>query len=104
MASLSVLSKEYLEKKGYTVEKVEHYNTFSHRRIDLLGVGDLLALNGKEILLVQVTSRANLSARQKKGRESEKLALWVMAGAKFILHGWDKHEGRWRLEERSLET
>ena len=101
--SLSVLSKKYLEGKGYVVEKVEHFNFFAKIRMDLLGVGDLLALDGKELLLVQVTSRAHLAERAEKAKNCEKLKLWLSAGGKFILHGWDKVKNRWRLEERLLE-
>jgi hypothetical protein len=100
--SLSVLSKKYLEKKGYTVEKTEHFNFFAKKRFDLLGVGDLIALNGKENLLVQTTSRDHLSERRKKANESEKLKLWLSAGGSFILHGWDKYKNRWRVKELSL--
>lgn len=99
MTSLTVLSKKYLEKLGYTVERVEHFNFYSKRRIDLLGVGDLLALNGKELLLVQVTSRENISHRRTKIRDSRKLKLWISAGGKMVIHGWDKPQHRWRLKE-----
>jgi len=100
--SLSTLSKKYLEEKGYTVEKTEHFNFFAKKRFDLLGVGDLIALNGKEILLVQVTSRNNLSTRSVKASESEKLKLWLSAGGLFVLHGWDKYKNRWRIKEMTL--
>lgn len=101
--SLTVLSSNYLRKQGYTVEKVEYFNYYAKVRIDLLGVGDLLALNGKDLLLVQVTSRSNLSARRKKSLKSDKLKLWLSAGGSFILHGWDKPEHRWRLKEEVLK-
>ena len=103
MTSLTVLSKRYLEKQGYTVERVEHFNFYSKRRVDLLGVGDLLALNGSDLLLVQVTSRGNISHRRKKMRESRKLKLWLSAGGKMVIHGWDKPEHRWRLKEEFYE-
>ena len=97
------MSKKYLEDKGYTVEKTEYFNFFSKRRMDLLGIGDLLALNGKEILLVQVTSRDNLSTRRRKARENEKLKLWLKAGGNFILHGWDNYKRRLRIKEMKMK-
>jgi len=100
--SLTVLSKRYLEKQGYTVELVEYYHYYKKRRIDLLGIADLLCLNGKELLLVQVTSRGHLSDRRKKAKESEKLKLWLAAGGKIIFHGWDMPKFRWRLKEQEL--
>ena len=100
--SLTVLSKRLLEKEGYTVERVEYWNSFTHHRVDLLGIADLLALNGKDLLLVQVTSRDNLSARRHKASESDKLKLWLAAGGKIIFHGWDKPEYRWRIKIEEL--
>ena len=101
--SLTVLSSRHLERAGYTVERVEHYNWYTKRRVDLLGVGDLLALNGKELLMVQVTSRSNLSHRQRKAEKSDKLKLWISAGGKLVFHGWDKPKFRWRLKEIQYE-
>jgi hypothetical protein len=100
--SLTPLSKNILEKEGYTVERVEHFNWFTKRRVDLLGVADLIALNGKEILLVQVTSRNHLSTRRKKAKESDKLKLWLKAGGKIIFHGWDKKDRKWRIKTENL--
>jgi hypothetical protein len=100
--SLTPLSKHLLEKEGYTVERVEHFNWFTKRRIDLLGVADLIALNGKELLLVQVTSRHNLSSRRTKALASDKLKLWLKAGGTIIFHGWDKYKNRWRVEIQNI--
>lgn len=97
-----MLSKHYLEKLGYVVERVEYFNFYTKHRVDLLGVADLLALNGNEILLVQVTSRDNLSHRYKKSVASDKLKLWLKAGGKIVFHGWDKPSSRWRIEIREL--
>jgi hypothetical protein len=93
-----MLSRHYLEKQGYVVERVEYFNFYTKHRVDLLGVADLLALNGKELLLVQVTSRDHLSTRRKKASVSDKLKLWLQAGGKFSLHGWDKPKYRWRIK------
>lgn len=104
MVSLSVKSKDYLVKNGYTVEKTEHYNYFTKRRTDLLGIADLIALDGKDILLVQVTSRGNILARSKKAKNEVKLRLWMAAGGKFEIHGWDKYKSRWRLKRVNIDN
>ena len=95
---LNPRAKKQLEKLGYTVEKVEYWNSFAFRRIDFLGVGDLIALKEGEALIVQVTSRANISSRRNKALASDKLKLWLtVAGCDFIIMGFDKKEnGRWR--------
>ena len=103
--SLTMLSRKKLVKEGYdVVEKVEHFNSYTRRMNDLLGVGDLLALNGKELLLIQVTSRGHLSTRRKKALASDKLPLWLSAGGKFRLEGWQKYGYRWRVKIIDLDN
>lgn len=97
-ASTTTLSKKYLEKKGYTVERVEYWNSFTHHRVDFLGVADLIALDGTRLLLVQVTSRNSMSTRRNKSLKSEKLKLWLSAGGEILFHGWDKPAHRYRLK------
>ena len=101
--SLTVLSKRLLEKEGYIVERVEYWNSYTMHRVDLLGVADLLALNGKELLLVQTTSRSNLSSHRKKCQASEKLKLWLSAGGRLIIHVWDKPTSRWRVKIEEIK-
>ena len=57
---------KYLRDQGYTVAIVEHYNCFTKRRHDLFGFADLLAIRENEVMLVQVTSGTNVSARDRK--------------------------------------
>jgi hypothetical protein len=96
--SLSVKSGEYLKGFSYFVAKTETFNMFSGTRKDLFSIGDLLAINGKEILLVQVTSRGNISARKKKAEGNILLQVWLLSGGVFEIHGWDKYNDRWRLK------
>jgi hypothetical protein len=97
--ALTPKSKKLLEERGYIVERVEYWNHFVNRRIDFLGVADLVALNGQEILLVQVTSSANASSHRKKILQSEKLKLWLKAGGKMAMHLWKKKNNRWQVKE-----
>jgi len=82
-------SRKQLEGIGYHVEKVEYYNTFSHRTHDLWGFIDLLAIKKGEVLAVQVTGGMNNKPSHiKKMNESELLSLVKSAGIKIELHTW----------------
>jgi len=84
------LSLKYLREGGYTVDIVEHWNSFTQRRKDLFGIIDILALRGSETLAVQTTSYSNMSARAKKIAESEYIAAIREAGWTFHIHAWRK--------------
>ncbi len=99
--ALAPKSKKWLEGRGFTVEKVEWWNSWAHKRQDLLGVGDFLALNGKELLLVQVTDHTHSDSHKKKALASVKLSLWISAGGHFVLHLWKKKNNRWHVSEHS---
>ena len=54
--------------------------------------------------LVQVTSRANLNAREKKSRAIPELKIWLESGGRFVLQGWQKRKksGFWEMTEREI--
>lgn len=96
MTSPTQLSLKLLREEGYIVAIVEKYNIFSHRRIDLFSIGDLLAVKDNEngCTMIQTTSSSNLSARVHKSVYEKEpynnLKIWLAAGNRFILHGWSK--------------
>ena len=84
-------SKQELIDKGYHVEKVEYYNSFSRRMKDLWGFIDLLAIKKGEVLAVQVTGGMNNKPSHiKKMNENELLPLVKSSGIKVELHTWRK--------------
>lgn len=88
-------SKAMLEKQGWHVEIVEHWNPWAKVRKDLFGFADLLCLaDGAWPLLVQVTSRSNVSARVKKIKESPLLPI-VSRNFVVVVHGWGKLKRGW---------
>ena len=100
MSSPTQRSKAHLEKQGYRVAIVEHWNAFARIRQDLFGVVDLLCLRGSETLAVQTTSASNMSARVKKIAESDAIADIRAAGWGVVVHGWKKGtNGRYSLRE-----
>lgn len=81
-------SAQHLRDRGYWVARVEHWNAFARRRVDLVGC-DLLALKASSPpLLVQTTTRANQAARLAKVRALPEARLWLLAGGRIVIHGW----------------
>lgn len=105
------LSREHLEADGYHVEVVEQ-NIRTGKCVfkrDLWGWGDLLAIRRGEVLAVQTTSDANLSARVRKIEDSPLLPRVREAGIRIVVHGWKAmpakvgaKAGEWRLREVDL--
>lgn len=88
-------SLKHLRELGYTVAIVEHWNHFTKRRHDLFNFADLLAIRENEVLLVQVTSGSNTSARVKKITENEHISAVRKAGIRVEVHGWRKLKSGW---------
>lgn len=100
MSSPTQRSKAHLEKQGYRVAIVEHWNAFARIRQDLFGIVDLLCLRGTETLAVQTTSASNMSSRVRKITESPAISDLRAAGWGIVVHGWRKGaNGRWTLRE-----
>lgn len=87
-------SLKALRNDGYEVQVVEQTLPRTFIKRDLYGVIDILAIRPGEILGVQTTSGSNLSARLAKARAEPRLAAWLAAGGKFVVHGWAKRGKR----------
>ena len=98
--SLTQRSVEYIKKQGYPlVQVVEYYNAFTRRRHDLFGIIDILAVSDKDILMVQTTSRSNMSSRIRKIEDSQAIDILRKAGFTIEVHGWSKNsKGRYVLK------
>ena len=103
-------SLKKLRSEGWTCEITEHWNPFARIRKDLFGFIDLLAMRGDELLAVQTTSAANMSAREQKIRALQSHALWLASPSRrIIIHGWAKRGKRgqrktWQCVEREIKT
>lgn len=85
---------------------MEHYNYFTKRRHDLLGVIDIIALDGG-IVGIQTTSGANHAARRAKALAEPRLRQWIAAGGRFALWSWSKRgpagkRKRWELRVEQI--
>lgn len=102
MTSLSARSVAHYRELGYLVATVEHYNSFTKRKHDLFGCIDLLCIGNGETIAIQVTSKANLSARKRKIEEAEAYPEMLRSGWRIVLHGWYKDKNRWHCKEVEL--
>lgn len=101
-------SLKLLRDDGWICQVVEHFNQYARVRQDLFNGIDIVCLKPGEILGVQTTSGTNVSHRLAKLRAEPKIATWLAAGGKLVVHGWRKlaSTGKWecRVEEVTLET
>ncbi len=88
-------SLKHLRDQGYTVAVTERWNPFARIRQDLFGFIDLLCFKGNEILAVQTTSAANISARVAKIRGIQAASLWLESPTRrIVVQGWAKRGER----------
>lgn len=74
---------------------------------DLFGFIDILAIRDDEVLAVQTTAgggsgRSNFLARIKKIKANENFKKVKKVGWRVIVHGWQKKNNKWELEEIEL--
>ena len=92
-----------LRSEGYLCEICEHYNSFSRRRHDLLGLFDVIALKDDKLIGIQITSESNNSARYRKMTdESSHLKAWLRTNNEAWIVTWKKVKHRWRYRKRIL--
>lgn len=96
-------SKKLMEKEGYTVDIVEHWQSFARKRKDLYGFLDLLCVaDGKGVIGVQTTTRGCMSARRKKIKEHVNYLAVQGAGIRIEIHGWFKFANRWLVKREVM--
>lgn len=106
MSSPTQRSLKKLRDEGWACQVVEKFNSFTKRRIDVFGYGDILAIRPGEIALVQTTSGSNLRAREQKIKALPGFKAWHAAGGISVLHAWRKiqRNGRKIWDCRELST
>jgi hypothetical protein len=110
MSSPTQLSLNKLRKDGYTVSLVEKWVPQTPAgfkgaiiRKDVWGFGDILAVKISEssVVLVQTTSKANISSRLNKIKQIPEAGIWLASGNRILVHGWAQKKGsnRWLCKE-----
>lgn len=105
MGSPTQRSLADLRKNGWIAEVVERWIPGANIRKDLFGFVDIVAVrDGEKPLLVQTTSRSNVSARLKKIAAAEILPL-LLSNFRVEVHGWAKNsKGRWEVRVVNVEA
>lgn len=85
-------SLEFYRKQLYTCQVVEHFNSFARKRIDLFGFIDIVAIKEGEtgVLGIQTTSKNNMNARILKIKREPIAKVWLLAGNKILVDGWER--------------
>lgn len=100
MSSPTQRTLKHLRELGYKAQVVEHFNSWTKRRIDLFTIIDVVAVGHGETLGVQCTSGSNVSSRVAKIADAEATPALREAGWKLVVHGWRKNsKNRWVLRE-----
>lgn len=102
----------YLQANGWLADEVERRITRTVKR-DLFGIADVIAFGesycyaGDQavitplVLLVQATSKSNVSARVKKIAESELAPKLREMGVRICVYGWDRDSEEPRIVDCS---
>lgn len=116
MAALTQYARRKWREAGYQVHQGEFISRGGGhvRRQDVFGFGDLLCVadwgSSGELVILQVTSWGNVSARCNKiARECRTAAeaLLAVPGVRIVVEGWEKkdepgEDGRW-WQSREIE-
>jgi hypothetical protein len=103
MSSPTSRSLEYArETLGWIPGVVERYVHQIHKKYDLFGCIDIIALCGDRIMGIQATSGSNHAARVAKALKEPRLRAWLAAGGLFEVWSWSKQGKRGRRKTWTL--
>lgn len=100
----SAQTKDFLWYHGaLSVELTEHFDFRTKRSHDLFGFADWLAIFPTKCVLVQETSRGNISTRKKKIISSSDSFNWLLIpGHEIWVLGWDKKDDGYRVKKVAI--
>jgi hypothetical protein len=91
-APLHKMTTELLEASGYVVGRVERFNAFSGKKLDLFGVADMIAIRaaskGRSILFAQACKSDRRSDHMKTITKGEHTRTILESGAEIPLVSW----------------
>lgn len=98
----------WLRKQGYLAQKVEHWNAFAKRRVDLFGFADIVAVRAGEpgVTAIQVCWK-DVPAHVEKLNAIPAVSTWLSCGNRLVIHSWAKKGPRgkrkvWTLAQIGL--
>lgn len=93
---------QHLGKRGYTAANVEKWNHFAKVKNDLFGFADIIGFSAHDVILVQTTSKSNMSARKKKIAANPIAEKWLKAGHNIEIQGWYKVSRYWQVKIETI--
>lgn len=89
MVTTAARSRDFMRKRGYTAEVVEHRRG-QFIRIDMFGIADVMAFNDDTITLVQAyrADKEGIDKHAHMDREHPIIKRWMQAGGMFEHHQW----------------
>lgn len=95
------LSMKMLRKEGWVCAKAEHWNAFARIRQDLFGFIDVVCLQDRQIVGIQVVN-THLQDHIDKIRGNGAAVSWINCGGRIVIHNWKRRSKnkvkRWHCE------
>lgn len=86
-------TKKLLEDNGCYVVKLESYNKWARRRIDVWGA-DMLVRQGKLGMAIQCTDSTSHSKHVDRALSHDGTIHWLKIGVNFYIYSWGKRGAR----------
>ena len=107
MSSPMQQSLKMLREAGWHAEIVEYFHAFGKVKIDFCNFADIIFFrDGDGIHACQVFGRKEFAPHKKKILAEPRALIWLKAGGRILLHGWDqRQEGKrkvWRCKAIEL--
>lgn len=101
---LNETARNWFERQGYYAYRVDYYDHMQKIQRDFMGLFDYLLFRDGRTIACQITTKANISTRQKKIQDGQrKVDVLKGSGWEILLLGFYKQDnGRWAAEERWL--
>ena len=92
MATTTERTRAWLKAEGWPLyQRVEFYNSYTRRRIDLYNIFDYLGVDPDgRIVGIQICATSGHAAHRKKIEDSDALPVWLAAGGHVLLISWRK--------------
>lgn len=99
MVSPTARTLNHLRELDYTCQVVERWNQFAHKKQDLFGFIDIVAIKKYEtgVLGIQCTTTSHQANRRQKILDSDISKIWLLSDNTLEVWGWKKVKNRWQV-------
>lgn len=101
--NLNPFERKWFLRHGWQFALCEYKHHISGKKHDIWTIADWLAAHEEHgVLLVQTTSVDGMRHRLRKSEAAPELRVWLAAGGRFEVHGWEKPAHRWTVRRVAL--